>query len=211
MSRQYSSLVALLPVFAVACTALADAPSDSTSENTGELTSETVSASDVEEVEPGSLPPALPSANALVAGAAGPIHILENCDHHRLEQFRVSATGSAEHAWQLSSQGSWTDWASLGGALLYGDIAVFKNADCKIEVLGTGTNNQVYDTWQTANSSGPWHAWTSIGGFVISQPVFAISVAGNPGVCAVGRDHNLWCNFHTQPGSSSWTGWHLQH
>jgi len=198
MKNVCSCWIALIPLLAAACADLADPAS--TSETTGDLVASPPP------VEPGQLPPTPPSIVTPAAGAVGPTHEIVNCDG-RLEDFRYSASASLEHRWQTSPGGSWSGWASLGGALLFGDIALFRNADCKIEVFGTGTNHQVYDTWQTAPSAGPWHTWASIGGFATSAPWPAIDTAGDPGVCVFGSDNNIWCNLHTSPGSSPWTGW----
>lgn len=220
MKNPCLSLIALSPLVIAACTDLG-APPPATSEATGDVTAEaaefvaaasspetTVAAQAADGAEPGS-PSAVQLATELTAAAAGPVWQIENCDG-RLEQFRVSASNSAEHRWQQSRGGSWSGWASLGGELLYGDLTVFRNGDCKLEVFGTGTNHAVFTTWQSGPSSRTWISWASIGGYLISAPGWALNGLGNWGVCAEGRDHDLWCNFHTRPEGSPWTGWHKQ-
>ncbi|WP_117209900.1 hypothetical protein [Allorhizocola rhizosphaerae] len=136
---------------------------------------------------------------------AGPITRIQNCDG-RYEDFRISDGNSSEHRWQLSPGGSWSNWNSLGGGFLYGNLDVGRNGDCKVEVFAVGRNNEMYTTWQSAPNSGPWYYWTSIGGKLYSEPTTVI-INGTLGVCARGGDANLWCNRHTQPYASPWTGW----
>lgn len=138
---------------------------------------------------------------------AGPERRIQNCDG-RFEDFRISDDNSSEHRWQLSlGGGSWSHWNSLGGrGFLYGNLDVGRNFDCKLEAFAVGQNNEMYTTWQSAPSSGPWFYWTSIGGKLYSAPVVVV-INGTLGVCARGGDGNLWCNRHSQPYGSAWTGW----
>jgi hypothetical protein len=159
--------------------------------------------------------PTAPVRVAAAAGSAtpmaGPIWTLPNCDG-RWEEFRVANNASAEHRWQLSPGGSWSSWHSLGGTLLYGDLGVARNTDCRIEVFGVGTDRAAWTTWQTVPGGGPWAGWASIGGILTSAPWMEIFPDRTLGVCAWGNDKpaRVWCNKHTQPGASPWSGWFLR-
>lgn len=137
----------------------------------------------------------------------GIIWSVQNCDG-RWEDFRVAADNSAEHRYQLSVGGPWSGWDPLGGRLLYGDLGVGRNGDCRIEVFGVGTDHRVWTRWQSQPSAGPWANWTSIGGYLTSAPYTTI-IGGTLAVCALGGDTppRTWCNRHTQPYGSPWTGW----
>lgn len=140
--RASSFVLALLPI-AACVEPLAtedDAPSD-TSTVTSALSS------DPQPAPLGHLPPTPPARVQPPPGVVGPTREVTNCDGRR-ERFRVSASNAIEHSWQLSRNGAFSGWESLGGGFLYGDLAVFVNGDCRVEVFGTGLNHEVFTRWQ---------------------------------------------------------------
>jgi hypothetical protein len=146
------------------------------------------------------------------AGVSGPIVVdgptpgsVTNCDGRR-EAFRVAGNRSVEYRYQISPNGAWTQWINMGGTLLYGDLSVGLNGDCKIELLVTGTDHAVWTRWQTNPGGGPWAPWTSIGGYVTGAPGTVI-ISGTLSVCANYNDLSEYCNRHTQPYGSPWSGW----
>lgn len=161
---------------------------------------------------------AVPTAPARVVAVAdsstpmaGPTRTVLNCDG-RGEEFRVANNASAEHRWQLSPGGAWSSWHSLGGTLLYGDLAVDRNSDCRIEVFGVGTDRAVWTAWQTIPGGGPWAGWTSLDGLLTKAPWAQFFSDGTLGVCGWGADipARVWCNKHVQPGPTVWSGWFLR-
>jgi hypothetical protein len=140
----------------------------------------------------------------------GPSHYITNCDGRR-EAFRVAGNGSVQYRYEISVNGAWTEWIGMGGTLLYGSLSVGRNGDGKLELFGTGTDGAVWTRWQTNPGAGPWAPWTSIGGYVTSAPVTEI-ISGTLGVCAIytsetsGLEYS-YCNRHTQPYGSPWSGW----
>ena len=134
---------------------------------------------------------------------------IRNCDN-RMEDFKLALDNSVVHRWQLTPGGTWSAWYSLGGQILYYEINGFRNGDCKIEIFGVGTNLAMFTAWQIgANGAGGWSGWATLGGGfhggpINSHPKDHLNIWG---VCAYGLDDQLWCNYHTQPNGSPWTGW----
>jgi hypothetical protein len=132
-----------------------------------------------------------------------------NCDGRR-EIFWVDVDNSVRHAYLVP--GTIATWAEedLGGEIKFDWIVVFRNFDCKIEVFGVGGDNAMWTIWQTRPAAGPWSAWHSIGGILTGRPEMYWDQYRNLlGVCALGADTppRRWCNNHTQPYGSPWTGW----
>jgi len=164
--------------------------------------SETLEAGDANQ---GAASEALEAGDANQGAAFSTVWRIANCDG-RLEQFRVSTSNAIEYRRQPSVGAAYGAWTSLGGQFRYGNLAVFRNSDCRIEVFGTGLSNAVFTRWQSVPGRDSWLGWASIGGFLISAPIWQTRNAVW-GVCAFGRDNGKWCNMHTQPSASPWTGW----
>jgi C1A family cysteine protease/acylphosphatase len=99
---------------------------------------------------------------------------------------------------------AWSGWASLGGVLTT-DIAVFENADGRLEIFARGTDNAVWHNWQTAPNGG-WSGWASLGGVVLTAPAVGRNNDGRLEVFAKGTDGAVWHNWQTAP-NGGWSGW----
>jgi hypothetical protein len=140
-----------------------------------------------------------------VAAVVNPTSELLHCDG-RWERFNITTAGTVRHQWQLSVGGSYSAWASLGGKALYGVVAGGVDDSCSAEIFVVGTNHAMFTLYQTTPGMTYVKSWASIGGLLYSAPG-ATFFGENLGVCATGGDGNVWCNRHTKPYGSPWTGW----
>ena len=133
----------------------------------------------------------------------------------RLELFG-EATGPTGpeigHTWQLSPNGSWSDWANLGAPAsmqFLGGSAVAGNADGRLEAfgrVGLMSSGAVWHIWQTT-AGGAWSAWDNLDGDIgphsltVGQnqdgrlEVFAVNTQG--------ALHHIW---QVSPGAG-WSSW----
>jgi hypothetical protein len=94
----------------------------------------------------------------------GELAVARNQDG-RLEVFAITS-GALWHRWQMTPGGSWDAWSSLStppGVTSLGSPAVGHNADGRLEVMVTGSNDAIWHIWQTS-AGGAWSGWESLGG-----------------------------------------------
>jgi hypothetical protein len=80
-----------------------------------------------------------------------------------LEVFSIGPSGTLNHKWQTTPNGSWSSWASLGGEIFFNRFTVARNADGRLEAFAKNVNGVLTHTGQTAPGSTSWTAWTSMG------------------------------------------------
>jgi acylphosphatase len=83
------------------------------------------------------------------------------------------------------------------------DVAV--NADGRLEVFATGTDNALWHIWQTAPNNG-WSSWASLGGVLTSSRAVGRNADGRLEVFVRGTDDALWHKWQLTPGGA-WSGW----
>jgi GH25 family lysozyme M1 (1,4-beta-N-acetylmuramidase)/acylphosphatase len=128
---------------------------------------------------------------------------LTNADG-RLEVFARNSAGALVHKWQTSANGSWSDWASLGG-VLHSDPGIGRNADGRLEIFALGSDDRLYHIWQTA-ANGGWSGWGGFGGITLSgAPHVGANADGRLEVFATGTDGKLH-HVVELPGGG-WSGW----
>src|SRR5262249_8514205 len=59
----------------------------------------------------------------------------------RLELFGKNNKAVVVHAWQLKPAGSWSGWAPLGTAVMYGYVTAAKNSDGRLEIFAQGSDS----------------------------------------------------------------------
>ena len=98
--------------------------------------------------------------------------------------------------------GSWTDWASIGGNSTSGPAAV--GYGDSVLVFVRGTDGAIH---QNTYSGGKWTGWNSIGGYTTSAPAATVrrGTEGYVDVAAKGGDNTILLNTYV-PGTG-WAGW----
>src|SRR6266702_3205378 len=138
-------------------------------------------------------------------------------DDGRLEAFvwtvGVDAAKDLWHIWQTAPNGTWSNWASLGGPstgfILEGSPIVVQNDDGRLEVFATGPDYALLHIWQAA-PNGRWSNWASldkpsgIGG--ISMPVVSQNQDGRLEAFVIGSDQALWHIWQVSP-NGTWGTW----
>lgn len=74
----------------------------------------------------------------------------------------------AANRWQLTPNGNWSGWESLGGSSTSGPAATL-NAPGGLVVFVRGTDNAIWHKWQN-RMNGDWSGWESLGGTFTSGP-----------------------------------------
>jgi subtilisin family serine protease len=106
------------------------------------------------------------------------------------------------NAFQATSQAFWAGWGNLGG-LLPGRAAVGQNADGRLEAFHRGTDNRLYNRWQTSPNNGWSSGWNSLGGSLSGDPVVARNADGRLEVFVRGDNNALRNRWQTSPNK----GW----
>ena len=125
----------------------------------------------------------------------------------RIEVFARGTDHALWHIWQTAPNNGWSDWHSLGGAIL--GLHAGRNQDGRIEVFATGMNLGILHIWQTAPNNG-WSNWSSLGGR-FSEFAENNNADGRLEVFARGSqtslqaDDQLWHRWQTSP-NNGWSG-----
>jgi len=124
----------------------------------------------------------------------------------QLEVFKVDQTGRLFHRWRKASNGAWSSWVSLGGALLPG-ISIVNNSDGEMVVFGVDrtTRAMEYISQLTTNSLD-WTAWTSLGGTFEAPVTAARNMDGRLVVFAV-EDGSHQVKECWQRSHGGWSDW----
>jgi hypothetical protein len=129
----------------------------------------------------------------------------------RLEVFATGSDSALWHMWQLTPNGLWSSWSSLGKPPTsnYNVPVAARNADGRIEVFMTGNDGNFWHIWQTA-PGGRWSNW-----FTLDQPAFAPleplviqNADGRLELFAIGgpEEQGLSHIWQTAPGGR-WSNW----
>jgi hypothetical protein len=98
--------------------------------------------------------------------------------------------------------GSWTNWASIGGNTSSGPGAIAY--DGQIRVYARGQDGAI---WENVHYPGGWGGWASLGGYFTSAP--AVAVRRGPldyiDITARGGDNGIW--FEAFVPGHGWSGW----
>jgi hypothetical protein len=145
-----------------------------------------------------------------VGWAAGTLCVESNPDG-RLEVFATGMDGALWHIWQLTPNGTWSSWASLGNPP-YTSVTnpgSGTNADGRIEVFSIG--NDLLHVWQL-EPGGNWSNWNSLGrpvaGFEFGPPIVSRNADGRLEVFVAGHDGSFYHIWQTSPGGT-WSNWFL--
>ena len=96
----------------------------------------------------------------------------------------------------------------VGGGGFVDHAAIAASADGRLELFITGTDGNVWHTWQTAASNG-WSAWDPVQpppGAQGAAPAVAPSGDRRLELFVVGRDGDLWHQWQTT-ASNGWSDW----
>src|SRR5262245_40572356 len=81
-----------------------------------------------------------------------------------------------------------------GQALNFADrrmIDVGRNLDGRLEVFARGTDNAIFNNWQTAPNS-TWSGWASLGGALTTPATVGQNGDGRLEIFAIGMDNAVW-------------------
>ncbi len=78
-----------------------------------------------------------------------------------------------------------------------------QNADGRLEAFHRGTDNRLYNRWQTGPNNGWSLGWSSLGGILNGDPVVARNADGRLEVFVRGDNNALRNRWQTSPNN----GW----
>jgi hypothetical protein len=99
------------------------------------------------------------------------------------------------------SNGAWTGWASLGGAMTSGPAAAAYGP--YIDVFARGGDGAI---WTDSLVNGAWSGWTSLGGYFTSSPA-AIARRGTNYLDVVARGGDNAVYLSTYVPGTGWSAW----
>jgi acylphosphatase len=146
-------------------------------------------------------------------GLDGAIVCVESNPDGRLEVFAQGSDGALWHIWQLTPNGLWSSWASLGTPP-NSKVTILEsstNADGRIEVFVQGKDGVFWHIWQTTPGES-WSTWNSLGtpasgntGYFMPFTV-SRNADGRLEVFLEGGDGALYHSWQHTPGGG-WGSW----
>ncbi len=133
-------------------------------------------------------------------------------DDGRLEIFATGSDNALLHIWQVTPNGSWSNWNSLGKPTNEGISPLFSvhvNDDGRLEAFAVGSDNALWHIWQVVPNGG-WSTWASLGkpagtSYIIN-PIASQNQDGRLEAFVFGSDNALWHIWQTTAGGS-WGTW----
>ena len=111
----------------------------------------------------------------------------------------VRGTGNTYFHKAFTPAGGWTDFAPIGGTFLSAPSVTYRQGSGEIDVVGVGTDSQLYHAFY----AGGWSGWEPLGGGVSGGPSIISPASGMLDIYVRGvADHQLYQKSWT-PGS----GW----
>ncbi|HWD92497.1 MAG TPA: two-component regulator propeller domain-containing protein [Verrucomicrobiae bacterium] len=90
----------------------------------------------------------------------------------QLEVFTVDDSGQLRHRWQKHSNGDWSAWSGLGGAILP-SLAIANDTEGRMNVFAVDRATHSLTFIQQQGSNSPdWRAWVHVGGAI--EPPIAV-------------------------------------
>jgi hypothetical protein len=133
----------------------------------------------------------------------------------RLEVFAQADDGALWHVWQVTPNGTWSSWVSLGKPStggIQGSLCVGPSLDGRLELFAIGVDGDLWHIWQTAVNNG-WSTWFSHGSpqgqtFAGSTipPVVAPQLDGRLHLFVPTLGGDMWRIFQTQI-NNGWSDW----
>jgi hypothetical protein len=84
---------------------------------------------------------------------------------------------------------------------------VGQNADERLEIFVVGTDQALYDKWQTTVNGGWSDGWANFGGSWLGKPAVGQNADGRLEIFVVGTDHALYDRWQTAPNNGWFGGW----
>jgi len=128
-------------------------------------------------------------------------------DDERIELFAVGYDDSIHHKWQ-NHDGTWSNWASLGGNFSTGAQPV-RNIDGRVELFAVGKDDQLYHNWQQTAGGSFQDNWVGLGGPFSGGITVLLNSEGNIVIFARGKiSRSLMYNHQVHNATSVyWAGW----
>ncbi len=135
-----------------------------------------------------------------------------------LDVFVVRQDYAVWHVRQTQPGGPWSGWESLGrpGGQIggtTGPVVAVANADGRLELFTTDTNERVQRCWQR-QAGGDWSAWESLEhptGVPAGSKLAAVQISdGRLELFMVGTDGAVWHRWQNHvaaEGPGGWSGW----
>jgi hypothetical protein len=133
----------------------------------------------------------------------GPISVGRDTDG-RLELFATGSDAVLYHRWQVTPDGAWSGWESLGSG--FSAPAVAANADGRLEAFSYGPGWYIYHRWQLT-PNGAWSDWANEGFQTMLRPNLALGGDGRLVAFVISTDGNLYSKTQSAPGQGPWSVW----
>jgi tyrosinase len=125
----------------------------------------------------------------------------------RLVVFARGTDNTIWHRWQVSRNGDWSGWESIGappgGATSDPDTAL--NDPGGLVVFARGGDNAIWHAWQ-GGPDGNWTGWESLGGELAGGPGAVLQTGGRLVVFARGTDNTIWHRWQVTR-NGDWSEW----
>jgi hypothetical protein len=122
----------------------------------------------------------------------------------RLVVFVKGTDNAIHYRGQTSRNGSWSNWASLGGTLTSAPAGAL-NAAGGLAVFARGADNAMWHRWQDRPDGG-WSDWVSLTGGFTSGPSAVLQTRGRLVVFGRGTDDRFWHRWQ-RSRDGEWSDW----
>jgi len=122
------------------------------------------------------------------------------------DSWLMTATGTDGKVWTRSADSGWSSIGAPSGLSVYGRPSAVADGSNTYVAIRTNDDSVWLDT---ADASGDWSGWTSIGGTVSASPTLLATSSGSVRLFDRASDYTLWEN-DLSAGGSSWSGWFKQ-
>jgi hypothetical protein len=141
-------------------------------------------------------------------------HVVGRNADGRQEIFALGDNGVMFQKWQVTPNGGWSEWKSMGspaaGLIFTGQFTAGRNQDGRQEIFAVGSDGNLYQIWQTAPNDD-WSDWKQTGQPPARiRPSDRITVTrnadGRQELFLMGGDDALWHIWQVAP-NVGWADW----
>ncbi len=131
------------------------------------------------------------------------VTVASNADG-RLEVFVRGSDNAMWHKYQLSPNGGWSNWYSLGGSFT-DKPAAYRNADGRMQVFARGTDGNLGTAY--CQSNGVWTNFYGMGIAISGSPAVSVNLDGRMELFVRGTNNQIYHSYQLSP-NSSWSSWY---
>jgi hypothetical protein len=97
-----------------------------------------------------------------------------NLQDNRQDLVVINADGYVYTRWEMSLDGTWSNWVNMPTPVLLKDIAAIGKSGVVTQLFALGTNNTVYTQYKLGDANSNWSSWCSLGSVSSATSIAAL-------------------------------------